>query len=98
MTKRVDAKGEIMKRKMRLVLGNCVAAILAVGIFISIFCKFTPWVCSLVPENQWKRLIDVAIFITVGLCGGIGLPAVIGVVGVMVAIAWADGATKNVGD
>ena len=87
-----------MKRNMRLAIGNCIAAILAVGVFIGIFCLLTPWICSLVPENQWKRFVDVVIFFTVGLCGGIGLPAVIGVVGVMVAIAWADGATKNVGD
>ena len=40
------------------------------------FFVLTPSVQSLVPDGEWKGLINLVILVLVGYCGGLGVPLV----------------------
>jgi hypothetical protein len=48
--------------------------VLAVGIFYGAFFKVAPWLCTLLPNNDWQKILSAVIYFVVAYVGGIGLP------------------------
>jgi len=70
----IDKKG-LFKENVFIVLSWWVALAVSVVMFFIVI----PWVCSAVPGGDWKRFVDIMIFIFLGLPIGFSLPVIIGV-------------------
>jgi uncharacterized protein involved in cysteine biosynthesis len=76
-------------REVKTLIGIVIAWVVAALVFWAVFWGLAPWLCSLIPKSigDWKGVLDVAIYIIIGLSGGIGLPLWIGVAGTGIVVS-----------
>ena len=67
-------------------LFGIILMVAAVGIFYSLFFMLAPYAASCVPDSSWHKLITLAIYVAIGWFGGIILPLVMFIGGLITFI------------
>lgn len=53
------------------------AACVAAGVFYLAFFLVAPFVSGLIPDSDWKGLLDLIVYVGIAWLGGIGVPLTI---------------------
>jgi uncharacterized protein involved in cysteine biosynthesis len=52
--------------------------------FWAVFFKLTPWICCLLPQaNDWTPFLKVIVYIVVAWCGGLIIPFIFVILGII---------------